>query len=130
MTEVAQSCLTLCNPIDCSLTGSSFHRIFQARILEWVAISISRGSSWPRNWTQISHPAGRLYHLSHQGKPRKKIYVVHDHRTIKKWDYEIKKIILFTTASKKNIWEYINERCAKLVSYKLQNVIEIKDVSK
>ena len=40
--EVAQSCPTLCNPMDCSLTGSSIHGIFQARILEWFAISFSR----------------------------------------------------------------------------------------
>ena len=39
----------LCNPMDCSLPGSSIHRIFQARILEWVAISFSRGSSQPRD---------------------------------------------------------------------------------
>ena len=39
--EVAQSCLTLCNPMDCSLPGSSIHGIFQARVLEWVAISFS-----------------------------------------------------------------------------------------
>ena len=43
--EVAQSCLTLCNPMDCSLPGSSVHAIFQARTLEWVAICFSRGSS-------------------------------------------------------------------------------------
>ena len=42
--EVAQSCLTLHNPMDCSLPGSSVHGISQARILEWVAISFSRGS--------------------------------------------------------------------------------------
>ena len=41
----AQLCPTLCDPMDCSLTGSSIHGIFQARILEWVAISFSRGSS-------------------------------------------------------------------------------------
>ena len=40
--EVAQSCPTLCDPMDCSLPGSSFLGIFQARILEWVAISFSR----------------------------------------------------------------------------------------
>ena len=40
--EVAQSCPTLCNPKDCSLPGSSVHGIFQARVLEWVAISFSR----------------------------------------------------------------------------------------
>ena len=43
--EVIQSCLTLCNPMDCSLSGSSIHGIFQARVLEWIAISFSRGSS-------------------------------------------------------------------------------------
>ena len=40
-----------CDPMDCSLPGSSAHGIFQARLLEWVAISFSRGSFWPRNWT-------------------------------------------------------------------------------
>ena len=43
--EVAQSCLTLCNPMDCSLQGSSVHGIFQARVLEWIAFSFSRRSS-------------------------------------------------------------------------------------
>ena len=43
--EVAQSCPTLCDPMDCSLPGSSLHGILQARVLEWVAISFSRGSS-------------------------------------------------------------------------------------
>ena len=53
--EVAQSCPTLCNPMDCSLPGSSVHGIFQATVLEWIAISFSRGSSWPRDWTQVSY---------------------------------------------------------------------------
>ena len=52
--EVAQSCLTLWDPMDCSLPGSSVYGIFQARILEWVAISFSRRSSPPRDWTQVS----------------------------------------------------------------------------
>ena len=50
----AQSCPTLCNPMDCITPGSSVHGIFQARILEWVAISSSRGSSKPRDQTRIS----------------------------------------------------------------------------
>ena len=58
---VAQSCLTLCDLIDCSLPGSSVHGIFQARILEWVAISFSRGSSQPRDGTQVSSIAGRRF---------------------------------------------------------------------
>ena len=49
--EVAQSCPTLCNHMDCSLPGSSIYGIFQARILEWIAISFSRGSSQPRDRT-------------------------------------------------------------------------------
>ena len=50
-----------CNPMDWSLTGSSIHRIFQARILEWSAISCSRGSSWPRDRTRVSCTAGRFF---------------------------------------------------------------------
>ena len=61
--EVAQLCLTRCNPMDCSPPGSSVHGILQARILEWVAISFSRGSSQPRDWTQVSCIAGRRFNL-------------------------------------------------------------------
>ena len=57
---VARLCLTLCDPMDCSPAGSSVCGILQARILEWIAISYSRGSSRPRNWTCISCIAGRL----------------------------------------------------------------------
>ena len=61
----AQSCSTLCDPMDCRL-----HGILQARILEWVAISSSKGSSQPRDQAQVSHVAGGFfYHLSHQGSP-------------------------------------------------------------
>ena len=52
--EVAQSCLTLCDPMDCSLPSSSVDGIFQAIVLEWIAISFSRGSSRPRDRTQVS----------------------------------------------------------------------------
>ena len=55
------SCLTLCGPMDCSLLGPSVHGIFQARILEWVAISFSRGSSQPRDRTRVSRIAGRHF---------------------------------------------------------------------
>ena len=51
---VAQSCLTLCKLLDCSLPGSSVHGASQARVLEWVAISFSRGSSQPRERTHVS----------------------------------------------------------------------------
>ena len=59
--EVTQSCPTLCDPMDCSLPGSSVHGIFEARTLEWVAISFSRGSSRPRDWTWVSRIVGRLF---------------------------------------------------------------------
>ena len=52
--EVAQSCPTLCDPMDCSLPGSSICGILQARVLEWGAISFSRRSSQPRDRTQVS----------------------------------------------------------------------------
>ena len=58
---VAQLCLILCDPRDCSPPGSSVHEILQARILEWVAIPFSRGSSWPRDWTLISCITGRFF---------------------------------------------------------------------
>ena len=56
-----QSCLTLCNLVDSSLLGSSVHGILQTRILEWVAIPFSRGSSQPRDWTQVSCIAGWFF---------------------------------------------------------------------
>ena len=59
--EVAQSCLTLCNTMDCSLPGSSVHGIFQAIVLEWVVIFFSRGSSQPRGWTWVSHIVDRCF---------------------------------------------------------------------
>ena len=58
---VAQSSLTLRDPMDGSPPGSSVHGILQARILEWVAIPFSRGLSPPRDRTQVSHIAGRLF---------------------------------------------------------------------
>ena len=62
---VAQSCPTLCDPMDCSLRGSYIHGIFEARVLEWVAISFSRGSSRLRDRTRVSDtlpskPPGKL----------------------------------------------------------------------
>ena len=47
--------------MDCSPPGSSIHEILQARILEWVAVPFSKGSSQPRDWTQVSHIAGRFF---------------------------------------------------------------------
>ena len=59
--KVTRLCPTLCNPMDCSLPGSSVHGILWARILKWVALSFSRRSSWPRDRTWISFTAGRFF---------------------------------------------------------------------
>ena len=64
---VTKSCLTLCDPMDCSLPGSSVHGISQSRILEWVALSSSRESSSPRGQTHISCIGRQIrYHFSHK----------------------------------------------------------------
>ena len=61
--KLFQLCPTLCDPMNCSLPGSSGRRIIQAKILEWVAMPSSRRSSQPRDQTQVSC----ICHLSHQG---------------------------------------------------------------
>ena len=61
--EVAQLCLTLFDPVDCRPPGSSIHGISQARILEWVAISFSRGSCRPKDRTRVSRIADRRLNL-------------------------------------------------------------------
>jgi len=58
---VTELCPTLCNPMDCRPPGSSVYGILQARTLEWVVISFSRGSSWSRDRTQVSCVAGRFF---------------------------------------------------------------------
>ena len=63
VSEVAQSCPTFYDPMDCSLPGSSVYGILQARVLEWVAISFSRGSSQPRDRTRVSCIPGRCYNF-------------------------------------------------------------------
>ena len=74
--KLLQSCLTLCNLKDCSLPGSSVCGISQAGILEWVAISFSRGSSWLRDWICrqiLYHWATRLHYQSQT----RKIFITH-----------------------------------------------------
>ena len=70
------------NLMDCSPPGSSVHRIFQARILKWVSISLFRGSSWPRDWTQVSGFVASflqcrqiLYWLSYQYSKVVQLYI-------------------------------------------------------
>ena len=76
---LAQSCLTFCNPVNCSPPGSSVHGIFLARILEWVAISFSNsetGSSQLRDWTHIPFILRRILTFESPGKPHS-IHLIH-----------------------------------------------------
>ena len=66
---LTQSCLILCDPVDCSPPGSSVHGILQARILEWVAISSSRGSSLPRDGTCVCCIDRWFFTAQPPGKP-------------------------------------------------------------
>ena len=79
--EILQSCPTFCEPMDCGLPGSSVHGIFQARVLEWVAVSFSRGSSQFRDQTHLPHCRKTLYRLNHQGD----IYAIRDFFLKQKW---------------------------------------------
>ena len=63
--KVTQSCPTLCDPMD-----STVHGILRARILEWVAFPVSRGSSQPSYWTQVSCIAGNSLPAEPWGKPK------------------------------------------------------------
>ena len=66
---VTQSCLTLWDPVAYSPPGSSVHGISQALILEWVVISFSQGSYWPRDWTHVSRTASGFFTTEALGKP-------------------------------------------------------------
>ena len=70
------SCLTLCDPMDHSPPGSSVHGILQARILEWVAISSSRRSYWPRSQTQVSCVARRFFTV----RATREAHIIHIHK--------------------------------------------------
>ena len=83
--DVAHLCLTLCDPMDCSLPGSSVHGIFQARLLEWIAISFSRGSSWPRDWTKVSRIAGIPFTI--WATREAKSSLIRKHVCVSKMDY-------------------------------------------
>ena len=71
---VSKSYLIVCSPVDYSLPGSSVHGILHARILKWVAMTSSRGSSQPRDQTQVSPTAGGFLTTEPPEKPRKQLY--------------------------------------------------------
>ena len=80
---VTQSCLTLCDPMDCSPPGFLCLQNSQARTLEWVATPFSRESSWPRDWIPVSHIVGRFFTVEPPGKPQ--YTCVHTHKSEWAW---------------------------------------------
>ena len=91
--KVTQSCLTLCVPMDCSLPGPSVHGIFQAAVLEWIAFSFSRGSSWPRDRTRVSHIVDRRFTVWVTREQRNYVgFIFHSkilsHKKILQWQVE------------------------------------------
>ena len=92
---VTESYLTLCDPLDCSPPGSSVSGILQARILEWVAISFSRGSSQPRDQTHVSCTVGGFFTSVPPGKPLR-VQVVYTWLLDELLDKAIWKVALLT----------------------------------
>ena len=88
---VPQSCPALCDPTDCSRPGSSVSGILQARILEWVAISSSRGSSWPRIQACVSCITGGFFITKSPGKPLENSSYDNNMELIAKWSYILAK---------------------------------------
>ena len=74
--QIYWSDTTLHDPMDCRLSGSFVHGIFQARLLEWIAISFSRGSSRPRNRTRVSRIAGRRFTIWATREAQTYMYII------------------------------------------------------
>ena len=99
--SVAKSCLFICTPMDCSPRGSSAHGIFQARILEWVVISSSKGFSWCMNWTCVSC-SGR--------------WIIYHWATRQDWDFQesslkLAQIIQICPREESRYWMRLSEPC-------------------
>ena len=102
----AQSCPTLCDPVDCSLPGSSVHGISQARILEWAALSFSRGSSQSRDWICVSSLDSLL--LSHLESLISIIIIKKQWVEVNSRDSTSPKVAFFlwgTVTSKGSLWQ-------------------------
>ena len=103
--QVAQSCPTLCDPMDYTV-----HGILQARILEWVAYPFSKGSSQPRDRTQVSHTAVWIFNLSHQGSPRTQEWVAYSFSSRSSWPRNWTRVFciaggFFTNWAMKRRWD-------------------------
>ena len=102
----AQSCQTLCNPTVCILPGSSVHGILQAGILEWVAISFSRGSSQPRDQAHISCIAGRFFTIWATWKAHNTVHTIRNLNIHwKDWCYSWSSTSLVTWCEETTHWK-------------------------
>ena len=97
-TQLLQLCPSLCDPMDYSLSGFSVHGILQARMLEWVAMPSSRGSSWPRDQTRVSCIAGGFFTAKSLGKPKSTILQLKNDLLIKRL-FGIHLSVIFYTVS-------------------------------
>ena len=109
--EVAQPCPTLCDPVYCSPPGSSVRGILQARILGWVAISFSRGSSQPRDQTRVSCIAGRCFILwATREAPWSRSRCFSGILLLSQWSTDVGNLISGSSAFSKtslNIWKFM-----------------------
>ena len=83
---VIQSCLTLCDPMDCSPLGTSVYGVTSGKNTEWVAMPFSRGSSQPRDWTQVSCTAGRFFAIRATREAPKHSQLLFDKGKIALWN--------------------------------------------
>ena len=115
--KVIQSCLTLCDPMDCSPTGTSVHGILEARILEWMAIPFSRWSSWLREWTSVSCIAGGFFTIwatREAQSQREKDQIAHIHCIIERVRELQKNIFFCFTDYIRPLTAWITTNCGKL----------------
>ena len=87
-----------CNPMDCSLPGSYIYGIFQARVLEWVAISIARRSSHPRDWTWVSHIVGRCFTIWATREVSTHYFVVFDNKYLIVYSHKLTNIFFMDSS--------------------------------
>ena len=99
-----QSCPTLCDPMNCSPPGFSVHGILQTRILEWVAISFSRGSSQPTDWSQVSCIVGGFFTTAPHGEPTCVCVGMHTHTYINMHTYTYILLLLLLLSCFSHVW--------------------------
>ena len=140
MTKLLQACPTLCDPVGCSPSGPSVHRILQTRILEWVAIPFSRVFSSPRDQTCVSSTAGRFFTPEPQGSPwsrrvyspkvwlnigKPNVIFHHINGLIFYYLYGWRKCILLNST-----WTLINSLSKLAISILIRNVIHNDEIHK